>query len=145
MPIQKITELTDAEIDAAIEVGKQTRFPRLLDIGYDVSSDMFALSFHDGMKLVIARHALQLKSELDMMGGDELRAVTIIGPGSGIEWKDAGVSYYLPSLVARIFGLPDFAALGARGGASRSAAKVAAVQKNGQKGGRPSTKRGKAA
>jgi len=145
MPIHKTTELTDAEIDAAIETGKRTHFPRLLDIGYDVSTDMFTLTFHDGMKLVVARRALQLKNELDTISGDELTAVTIIGPGSGIEWKGAGVSYYLPTLVARIFSLPDFAALGARGGASRSAAKVAAVQKNCQKGGRPSTKRGKAA
>jgi hypothetical protein len=55
--------LTDAEIDAAIEAGKQARFPRLLDISYDVESDTFKLTFHDGMKLVIARRAMQLKGE----------------------------------------------------------------------------------
>lgn len=69
----------------------------------------------------------------------ELSKVEISPSGFGIHFPKLDADLYLPALLEGFLGSRKWMAnrLGAKGGAARSAAKVAAAKRNGQRGGRP--------
>jgi hypothetical protein len=62
----------------------------------------------------------------------------------GLHWPKLDTDLYVPALLQGVFGSKQWMAqqLGAQGGRSRTAAKVAAARANGRKGGRPKSANG---
>jgi len=69
----------------------------------------------------------------------ELSVIEISPSGFGISFPKIDADIYLPALLEGTLGSRKWMAsrLGAKGGAARSAAKVAAARQNGRRGGRP--------
>jgi hypothetical protein len=68
----------------------------------------------------------------------DVRAVEILGRGSGLHWESLDLDLSVPGLLSSVFAGPEWLAeLGRIGGRKSSAAKAAAARKNGRKGGRP--------
>jgi hypothetical protein len=71
----------------------------------------------------------------------DLRAVEVLGRGSGLHWEGLDVDLSVAGLLSSLFSGPEWlAVLGRIGGRNSSAAKAAAARKNGRKGGRPRTR-----
>lgn len=70
---------------------------------------------------------------------DALADIEISASGLGLHWPQLDADLYMPAILQGTFGSKRWMAqvLGAAGGQSRSAAKVAAARANGRKGGRP--------
>lgn len=70
---------------------------------------------------------------------DNLAEIEISPAGLGLHWPKLDADLYVPALLLGVFGSKQWMArqLGAQGGRSRTAAKVAASRENGRKGGRP--------
>jgi len=67
-----------------------------------------------------------------------VRAVEILGRGSGLHWKNLDLDLSVSALVSSVFAGPAWLAeLGRVGGRRSSGAKRAAARRNGRKGGRP--------
>jgi hypothetical protein len=68
----------------------------------------------------------------------DLRAVEILGRGSGLYWESLDLDLSVSALVSSVFpGTAWLAELGRVGGRRTSAAKTAAARRNGRRGGRP--------
>ena len=68
----------------------------------------------------------------------DLRAVEVLGRGSGLHWERLDLDLSVPGLVSSVFpGTAWLAELGRVGGRRTSAAKTLAARTNGRKGGRP--------
>jgi uncharacterized protein DUF2442 len=68
----------------------------------------------------------------------DLRAVEILGRGSGLHWESLDLDLSVSALVSSVFpGTAWLAELGRVGGRRTSTAKTAAARRNGRKGGRP--------
>jgi hypothetical protein len=68
----------------------------------------------------------------------DLRAVEILGRGSGLHWESLDLDLSVSALVSSVFpGTAWLAELGRVGGRRTSAAKTAAARRNGRRGGRP--------
>lgn len=80
-----------------------------------------------------------LAEELVNASPDELAEIEISPAGLGLHWPELDADLYVPALLQGVFGSKRWMAqqLGSAGGRSRSAAKAAAAQENGRKGGRP--------
>ena len=92
------------------------------------------LCFRNGTKLTVPVSAI---AEIAHMPLSKLRTVVASPLGDGLIFDDANVAIYVPGLLRDLFGAAFAGALGRSGGRARTAAKVAAARKNGQKGGRP--------
>ncbi len=70
---------------------------------------------------------------------DSLSEIEISPAGLGLHWPKLDADLYVPALLQGVFGSKQWMArqLGAEGGRSRTAAKIAASRANGRKGGRP--------
>ena len=70
---------------------------------------------------------------------DSLAEIEISPAGLGLHWPRLDADLYVPALLQGVFGSKRWMArqLGAEGGRSRTAAKIAASRENGRKGGRP--------
>jgi hypothetical protein len=70
---------------------------------------------------------------------ESLADIEISPAGLGLHWPQLDADLYVPALLQGVFGSKPWMArqLGAEGGKSRSAAKVAASRAPGRKGGRP--------
>lgn len=74
----------------------------------------------------------------------DLRAVEVLGRGSGLHWGGLDLDLSVPGLLSSLFSGPEWLAeLGRIGGRNSSAAKAAAARRNGRKGGRPRTRSSK--
>lgn len=130
---------TDAEIDAAILVGRQNAHPAAVEAHYRRAGDLVIITFEDGIAVHIPRHLLQ---GLEHATPAQLAKITIEGPGTGLVWPTLDVAHYIPDVVAGIFGTRRWMAqLGRRGGVKTSSAKADAARANGAKGGRPKKKK----
>jgi len=132
---------TDAEIDRAIERGKDLRRePLVTAVEYRPGPglDLIILKLNDGSRRAIPREDLQgLRSATK----DQLARVEILGGGTGLHWPDLDADLYVPGLLRGIYGTKKWMAeIGSRGGAVRSVAKKRAARANGMKGGRPRRK-----
>jgi len=68
----------------------------------------------------------------------DLRAVEVLGRGSGLHWERLDLDLSVPGLVSSVFpGTAWLTELGRVGGQRTSAAKTLAARRNGRKGGRP--------
>jgi hypothetical protein len=129
-----MAELTDAEIDVALERGRglQTREPRASAARFDPRTGKITLDLTNGCTFVFPARLVQ---GLEGAGDAELAAVELLPQGRGLHWEGPDVDISVPGLVNGIFGTRSHMAR--IGGRSRSAAKTAAARANGAKGGRP--------
>lgn len=126
---------TDEQIDAAIVRGRFHAGPRVVEAHYDDATDEVAIRFENGARMAFPRHLLE---GLGVASADQLRAIVIAGPGTGLYWPQLDVNHYVRGLMDGIFGTRQWMQeLGRRGGATKTSAKSAAARENGKKGGRP--------
>ncbi len=82
--------------------------------------------------MAIPRHLLE---GLVAASADELRAVVIAGPGTGLYWSQLDVSHYVRGSMDGVFSTRQWMQeLGRRGGVTKTPAKSAAARENGKKG-----------
>jgi hypothetical protein len=129
-----MAELTDAEIDAALERGRiaSETEPRAKSARYDAKSGRIVIDLKNGSTFAFpARLAEGLEHATDA----ELAEVEVLGEGYGLHWETLDADYSVPGLLAGIFGTQRY--LAQRAGRAISPAKAAAARANGAKGGRP--------
>lgn len=129
-----MAELTDAQIDAALERGRiaaETE-PRAAAARYDRKSGRVVIDLTNGATFAFP---VRLAEGLADASPEDLAAVEISGRGFGLHWEKLDIDYSVPGLVAGIFGTARWMA--ARAGRASSPAKAAAARANGAKGGRP--------
>lgn len=129
-----MAELTDIQIDAAIERGRAERQsePRAAKVRYDSQLGRIIVELTNDCTFAFPpRLAQGLESATD----DQLAEVEILGAGYGLHWESLDVDLSIPGLLAGIFGTKSYMAR--RAGQTTSTAKAAAARTNGAKGGRP--------
>jgi hypothetical protein len=134
MVTKSMTELTDAEIDAAFERGKIARAsePRAAAARDDKQRGRVVVDLTNGCAFAFPpRMAQGLEAATD----EELARIEILGRGYGLHWEALDVDLSVPGLLAGIFGTKAYMAR--RAGQATSPAKAAAARTNGAKGGRP--------
>ena len=129
-----MVELTDMEIDAAMERGRIAREiePRAASARYDRQSGRVIVDLTNGCTFAFPP---RLAQGLEDATDDQLAALEVLGLGYGLHWEALDVDLSIPGLLAGIFGTKAFMAR--RAGQTRSPAKAAAARANGAKGGRP--------
>jgi hypothetical protein len=127
-------EMTDAEIDAAMERGKGARLhePRAVAARYDWQSGRLVVELANGCTLAFPP---KLAQGLEAASEAQLAQVEILGAGYGLHWEALDADLSVPGLLAGLFGTKAYMAQQA--GRATSPAKAAAARVNGAKGGRP--------
>jgi len=129
-----MAELTDAQIDAALERGRiaaETE-PRAAAAHYDRKSGRVIIYLTNGATFAFP---VRLAEGLADASPEDLAQIEISGRGFGLHWGKLDIDYSVPGLVAGVFGTARWMA--ARAGRASSPAKAAAARANGAKGGRP--------
>lgn len=129
-----MTELTDTQIDAALERGRiavETE-PRAATARYDAKSGRVIIDLTNGATFAFPARLAEGLADAD---ADDLADIEVSPVGFGLHWPKLDVDYSVPGLVAGIFGTRRWMA--ARAGRASSPAKAAAARANGAKGGRP--------
>lgn len=129
-----MAELTDAEIDAALERGRmaEQNEPRADAVRYDRRNSRIIVDLTNGCTFAFPP---RLAQGLEAASDDELDAVEILGAGYGLHWEALDVDLSVPGLLAGLFGTK--AHMARQAGRTKSPAKAAAARANGLKGGRP--------
>jgi hypothetical protein len=129
-----MVDLTDAEIDAALERGRiaQQTEPRATAARYDKKNSRIIVDLTNGCTFAFPpRMAQGLETATD----EELASIEIFGAGYGLHWETLDADLSVPGLLAGLFGTKAYMAR--RAGQATSPAKAAAARTNGAKGGRP--------
>ena len=128
-----MTELTDAQIDAANEAGRVLRasVPHAASARYDRDADRIIVDLTNGCTFAFPPRLVQ---GLEDATADQLAKVEI-GSGYGLHWDALDVDLTVHGLMSGVFGTQAYMAR--RAGQVRSPAKTAAARTNGAKGGRP--------
>lgn len=129
-----MAELTDAQIDAAIERGRAGRAaePRAASAHYDRTTGRIVVELMNNCVFAFPPSLAQgLKNATD----DQLTQVEVLGTGYGLHWEELDADLSVPGLLAGLFGTKAYMARLA--GQTSSPAKAAAARRNGSKGGRP--------
>ena len=111
---RSIADLTDAEIDAALERGRAVAASetRAVSARHDAASGRVVVDLANGCTFAFpARRVQGLETATD----EEIAAVELLPQGGGLRWKNRDVDISLPGLIAGI--LRDAGACGAAGGA----------------------------
>jgi len=129
-----MAELTDAQIDAALERGRTARLhePRAATARYDRGSGRMIVELTNGCTFAFPP---KLAQGLEAATEAQLSEVEILGAGSGLHWEALDADLSIPGLLAGLFGTK--AHLARQAGRAKSPAKAAAARVNGAKGGRP--------
>jgi hypothetical protein len=129
-----MAELTDAEIDVALERGKAARLhePRAAAARYDRQLDRVIVELTNGCTFAFPP---RLAQGLETATEDQLAEIEILGAGYGLHWEALDADLSIPGLLAGLFGTTAYMAQ--RAGQATSPAKAAAARTNGAKGGRP--------
>jgi hypothetical protein len=129
-----MADLTDADIDAALERGKamRTQEPRATGARYDQKAGRVVVDLTNGCVFAFPP---KLAQGLETATEEQLSQVEILGAGSGLHWEGLDVDLSVPGLLAGLFGTKFY--LARRAGRTQSPAKAAAARVNGAKGGRP--------
>ncbi len=129
-----MADLTDAQIDAALERGRAARRhePRAASARYDRSSGRVIVELTNGCTFAFPP---QLAQRLDAATEEQLAQVEILGTGYGLHWEALDADLSIPGLLAGLFGTRAY--LAQQAGRTTSHAKAAAARANGAKGGRP--------
>jgi hypothetical protein len=129
-----MADLTDAEIDAALERGRiaHQSEPRATSARYDQTNGRIIVELTNGCTFAFPpRMAQGMENATD----EALATVEILGAGYGLHWEALDVDLSVPGLLAGLFGTKAYMAR--RAGQATSPAKAAAARANGAKGGRP--------
>jgi hypothetical protein len=131
---RSMAELTDDEIDAALERGRslQAAEPRAMAARFDPRTGKITLDLTNGCTFVFPARLIQ---GLENTPDADLAAVDLLPQGRGLHWEGPDVDISIPGLVNGVFGTRAHMARTA--GESKSPAKTAASRANGAKGGRP--------
>ena len=110
--------------------------PRVVRARYDRRRRRILIHFSTGLDIAFSPRDAQ---GLEDATPAQLAKIEISPSGFGIHFPAIDADLYLPALLMGLLGSRNWMAarLGALGGKSRSAAKVAAAKKNGRHGGRP--------
>jgi hypothetical protein len=110
--------------------------PRAIRARYDRRLRRILIRFSTGLDVSFSPRDVQ---GLEKATAAQLEQVEISPSGHGIHFPKTGADIYLPAVLLGFLGSRNWIAgrLGALGGKSRSAAKVAAARRNGRRGGRP--------
>jgi hypothetical protein len=110
--------------------------PHALRAGYDRRRGRILIHFSTGLDVSFSARDAQ---GLEKATAAQLERIEISPSGCGIHFPKIDVDLYLPALLMGFLGSRNWIAgrLGALGGKSRSAAKIAAARRNGRRGGRP--------
>ena len=129
-----MAELTDAQIDAALECGRTARLhePRAAAARYDRRSERVIVELANGCTFAFPPKLVQ---GLEAATEEQLSQVEILGAGSGLHWEALDADLSIPGLLAGLFGTKAY--LAQQAGRTTSPAKAAAARANGAKGGRP--------
>lgn len=129
-----MAELTDAEIDAALERGRMAEQsePRADAVRYDRRNSRIIVDLTNGCTFAFPP---RLAQGLEAASDEELDAVEILGAGYGLHWEALDVDLSVPGLLTGLFGTK--AHMARQAGRTKSPAKAAAARANGLKGGRP--------
>lgn len=129
-----MADLTDAEIDAALERGQRARRmePRAVSARYDQPSGRVIVELANGCAFAFPPG---LAEGLEAADEERLAAVEVTGAGYGLHWEVLDVDLSIPGMLAGVFGSARHMA--SQAGRATSAAKAAASRANGAKGGRP--------
>lgn len=129
-----MVELTDAQIDAALERGRIARLnePRATAVRYDRSLGQIVVELTNGCSFAFPP---RLAEGLQEATEDQLAQVEILGAGHSLHWEGLDVDLTVAGLLAGLFGTRAYMARCA--GQATSPAKAAAARTNGAKGGRP--------
>ena len=103
---------------------------------YDRRRSRVVVALNTGVELTFPA---RLAEGLADASPDNLAEIEVSPAGLGLHWPKLDADLYVPALLQGVFGSKQWIArqLGAEGGRSRTAAKVAASRANGRKGGRP--------
>jgi hypothetical protein len=129
-----MVELTDAQIDAAIERGRMARVaePRAASARYDHALGRIVVELTNGCTFAFPP---RLAQGLEHATDEQLAKVETLGAGYGLHWEALDADLSVPGLLAGLFGTKAYMARLA--GQTSSPAKAAAARRNGSKGGRP--------
>jgi hypothetical protein len=129
-----MAELSNAEIDAALERGRIARAiePRAARARYDRKLGRIVVDLTNGCVFAFPPRMAQ---GLGKATDNQLAEVEILGRGYGLHWESLDVDLSIPGLLAGIFGTRSYMARLA--GRTKTPAKAAASRANGAKGGRP--------
>ena len=127
-------ELTDAQIDAALQRGKAARVhePRAVTARYDRQSDRIVVELTNGCTFAFPP---RLAQGLDTATQDQLAQIEILGTGYGLHWEALDADLSVLGLLAGLLGTKAFMA--GHAGRATSPAKAVAARVNGTRGGRP--------
>lgn len=126
-----MADLTDAQIDAALERGKAAALnePRAASARYDRKLGRMIVELTNGCTFSFPP---PLGQGLETATEDQLAQVEILGGGYGLHWEALDADLSVPGLLAGLFGTRSHMARLA--GQARSPAKAAAARANGAKG-----------
>jgi hypothetical protein len=131
-------EISDNDIQQAEQRMAQrlAAGPHAVAARYDRRVSRIMVTLSNGLELAFPPH---MAEGLANARPADLAVIEITPAGLGLHWPRLDADLYLPALLEGVFGSPRWMAglLGRSGGLARSAAKVAAAQANGRKGGRP--------
>lgn len=129
-----MAELTDAQIDAALQRGRTTRLdqPHAAAARYDRESGRVIIELANGCTFAFPP---KLAQGLETATEEQLSQVEILGAGYGLHWEALDTDLSIPGLLAGLLGTKTY--LAQRAGRGTSPAKAAAARANGAKGGRP--------
>ncbi len=127
-----MAELSDAELDAAIDRGAPSHEPRARSARYDPRTQRVVVELTNDCAFAFPPALVQ---GLEHATDAELARIEILGAGYGLHWESLDVDFTVPGLISGIFGTASWIAR--RAGAATSPAKAAAARANGAKGGRP--------
>lgn len=129
-----MAELTDAQIDAALERGREARLaePRAASARYDRDLGRLVVELTNGCTFAFPP---RLAQGLEAATEEQLAGVEVLGTGSGLHWEALDVDLSVPGLLAGLLGTASHMAR--RAGRTTSPAKAAAARANGARGGRP--------
>ena len=109
--------------------------PRATRVRYRALEDALRIELANGATITLP---VKLIPSLNRARPKDIRAVEILGRGSGLHWKSLDLDLSVPALVSSVLaGTAWLAELGRVGGRRTSAAKTAAARRNGRRGGRP--------
>ncbi len=131
-------EISDEEFEVANARGlaEKASCPSVRGARYDRRVARVVISFASGIDVSFAP---KLAERLEHARPADLASIEISPSGLGLHFPALDADIYIPALLEGFFGSRKWMAaeIGKRGGASTSAAKVAASRRNGRLGGRP--------
>jgi len=110
--------------------------PIAISAHYDPHNGKVVIELSSGLQIAFPHKNAQ---GLENATPWELEAIEITSSGLGLHFPKLDADLYVPGLLQGVFGSKAWIAArsGAKGGASKSAAKTVAARVNGTKGGRP--------